>query len=238
MGEDRTEVNRDVRGSGRVTITEAATLLGVHPNIVSGRVKAGLYDAEKVATEHGLTWMIDRDSLVNNPLPRDSQRTPSQMVNPEAATPMELVQGLLRPFVEDLGRVREELGAERARREQAERERDELAARLEALTKTPEAPESAAEASDTTEPRSGEHAPTEPAEGSQEAAQERISWVALFYNLLRAALVISFLYLVVVFASSYLFLDSTLVVGIIGVVGTLGAAWLTVYLIRRARRGL
>ena len=69
MGEGHTGGNRDVRGSGRVTITEAATLLGVHPNTVRGRVKAGIYDAEKVATEHGLTWMIDRDSLVNGPLP-------------------------------------------------------------------------------------------------------------------------------------------------------------------------
>ena len=229
MGEDRTEVNQDVRGPNRVTITEAATLLGVHPNTVRGRVKAGLYDAEKVATEHGLTWMIDRDSLVNNPLPRDSQLTPSQMVNPGAATPIEVVQDLLRPFVEDLGRVREELGAERVRREQAERERDELAARLEALTKTPESPERA-------EPRSGEPAPTEPAEGSQEAAQERISWVALFFNLLAAAVVIGFVYLTVrvglVAQSDF----PTLVVGIIGVVGALGAAWLTVYLTRRARR--
>ena len=33
-----------------------------------------------------------------------------------------------RPFVEDLGRAREELGAERVRREQAEQERDRLAA--------------------------------------------------------------------------------------------------------------
>ena len=35
--------------------------------------------------------------------------------------------------MEDLGRVREELGAERVRREQAERERDELRARLQSL---------------------------------------------------------------------------------------------------------
>ena len=55
MGEDYTEVNPSVRGTERVTITEAATLLGVHPNTVRGRVKAGIYDAEKVATEHGLT---------------------------------------------------------------------------------------------------------------------------------------------------------------------------------------
>jgi hypothetical protein len=178
MGENHTEVNQNVRGLDRVTITEAATLLGVHPNTVRGRVKAGLYDAEKVATEHGLTWMIDRDSLVNNPLPRDLQLAPSQMVNPETATPTEVVQDLLRPFVEDLGRAREELGAERVRREQAERERDELAARLEAVTKTPEAPESAARTSDTTEPRSTTEGQQEPTSRPQE--ETRSWWRRMF----------------------------------------------------------
>ena len=161
MTEDRTEVNHSVRDSGRVTITEAATLLGVHPNTVRARVKAGEYDAEKVATEHGLTWMIDRDSLINPPLTRDLQDPPSQMVNPENATPIELVQDLLRPFVEDLGRVREELGAERVLREQAEGERDKLAAELEALREARDAPEATSEdvsssevpPSDTEEPR-------------------------------------------------------------------------------------
>jgi hypothetical protein len=60
-----------------------------------------------------------------------------------------VVQALLRPFVEDLGRVREELGAERVRREQAERERDELAARLAAL----ESPKEPADAPEGSEPR-------------------------------------------------------------------------------------
>ncbi len=169
MGEGATGVNKDVRDSDRVTITEAATLLGVHPNTVRGRVKAGLYDAEKVATEHGLTWMIDRDSLVNNPLPTDSQPTPSQVINPEVSTPTEVIQEMLRPFVEDLGRVREELGAERVRREQAERERDELAARLEALTETPQVPETASETTEDTD------MPTD-VTGSQEATERRSWW--------------------------------------------------------------
>ena len=55
----------------------------------------------------------------------------------DAATPEAFMQGLLAPFVEDLGRVREELGADRVRREQAERERDEL---LEALRGVEERP--------------------------------------------------------------------------------------------------
>jgi hypothetical protein len=156
MGEDRTEVNKDVRGAGRVTITEAATLLGVHPNTVRGRVKAGVYDAEKVATEHGFTWMIDPNSLVNESLPRASQNLPQQPVNPThaaSATPMELVQDLLWPFVEDLGSVREELGAERILREQAEQERDELRRRLESLQERRDAPETVPESEPGTEHR-------------------------------------------------------------------------------------
>ncbi len=154
MGDEHVGFNENVRGSGKVTITEAATLLGVHPNTVRGRVKAGAYEAEKVATEHGLTWIIDRESLINPTLPRDSQYTPSQTVNPQDVTPVEVVQDLLRPFVEDLGRVREQLGAERVLREQAERERDELAARLHALAETrdePHGPETVSEAAEGTE---------------------------------------------------------------------------------------
>ena len=52
---------------------------------------------------------------------------------------------MLRPFVEDLGRVKEELGAERVRREQAERELDELRTRLEALQESPQTPETPTE---------------------------------------------------------------------------------------------
>jgi hypothetical protein len=111
MGEDRTDATNTVRGSDRVTIAQAASLLGVHPNTVRNRVKAGAYDAEKVVTENGQTWMIARNSLLNNPLPKGSQQTPSQRKPNLELQPTELVQELLRPFVEDLGRVREELGA-------------------------------------------------------------------------------------------------------------------------------
>ena len=77
MTEGREGVNRSEGLQGRVTIPQAATLLGVHPNTVRKRVKAGVYDAEKVFTENGATWMIDRDSLVNNLLPKASQAAPS-----------------------------------------------------------------------------------------------------------------------------------------------------------------
>ncbi len=138
MAEEHHSANSPDRDVNRVTISEAASLLGVHPNTVRNRVKDGTYQAEKFVTERGPTWYIDRDSLVTNTPTSGLQAHPQHIVNKEA---LEVVQDLLRPFVEDLGRVREELGAERVRREQAERERDELAARLAKLEPAPEPPE-------------------------------------------------------------------------------------------------
>jgi transcriptional regulator with XRE-family HTH domain len=51
------------RAIERVTIAEAASLLGCHFNTVRSRVMAGMYRAEKIDTENGPTWMIERDSL-------------------------------------------------------------------------------------------------------------------------------------------------------------------------------
>ncbi len=161
MTEGHREVNEGGEGIERVTISEAATLLSVHPNTVRSRVKDGTYEAEKILTERGPTWMIDRNSLITNTLPSGSQPVPSQTQQQASVQATELVQDLLRPFVEDLGRVREELGAERVLREQVERERDKLAEELEALRETRDAPETPSEdvsgseapSSDTEEPR-------------------------------------------------------------------------------------
>ena len=128
MESGQQDTNSGGRADEGVTISEAAALLGVHPNTVRNRVKAGIYEAEKVFTENGQTWMIDRDSILNNPLPKGSQQPPSQLLSRSEVQPTHLLQDALRPFVEDLGRAREELGAERVRREQAEQERDRLAA--------------------------------------------------------------------------------------------------------------
>ena len=73
MGEDRNP-NKIERAKERVTIREAAAILGVHPNTVRSRVKAGTYQAEKVVTERGETWMIDRDSLTTNTHTSDPQQ--------------------------------------------------------------------------------------------------------------------------------------------------------------------
>ncbi len=103
---------------------------------------------------------------------------------------MEFVQELLRPFVNELGEVREELGAERVRREmaettlregmaeerrrreEAERERDDLRRELYGLRETPEASEVAEEQQGRGEPHSA-------TAGSQTATQ-RPWWRRIF----------------------------------------------------------
>ena len=113
-----------------LTISEAATLLGVHKNTIRNRIKDGTYKAEKVITERGYTWLIEReslfdsDNLANNTLSNGAQGVVNQDVS-------RALQTVLEPFVRDLGNVREELGRERALRERAEQELAELKQRLE-----------------------------------------------------------------------------------------------------------
>jgi hypothetical protein len=171
MDEDHIKVNTDEALHDRVTIREASTLLGVHPNTVRKRVKDGVYEAEKISTEHGFTWMIHRNTLLNTSPTTDTQISPLQSAINLETTPEAFVQGMLRPFVEDLGRVREELGAERVLREQAERERDELRRRLEALQKLREA-----SVSDSEKPNNGDDVPAD-----QDEPKERRSWLHRFF---------------------------------------------------------
>ena len=170
MNKNHIKIISDDTLQDRVTIREASTLLCVHPNTVRKRVKDGVYEAEKVSTEHGFTWMIHRNTLLNTPPTRDTQISPLQSTGNLENTPEVFVQGMLRPFVEDLGRVREELGAERVLREQAERERDELRRRLEALQEP-----RGASVSDSEKPGNGD------VPEGQERPQERRSWLYRFF---------------------------------------------------------
>ena len=168
MGEDRTDVHNVGKGGDRLTIAEASALLGVHKNTVRNRIKNGSYRAEMVQTERGPTYLIERESLLTNLTANTLSSASQELVSPQA---MEFVQELLRPFVSELGEIREELGAERARREmaestmregmeeerrrreEAERERDDLRQELEHLRKTPEAAETVEEQPERAEPR-------------------------------------------------------------------------------------
>src|SRR4028118_885193 len=102
----------------RLTIAEAARLLGVHKNTVRNRIKDGTYSAEKVLTERGETYFLDRKHLlqVHGNFSSDNTLTSASQEG-SLPTGVGIVRELLRPFIEELGTVREELGAERARRE-------------------------------------------------------------------------------------------------------------------------
>jgi excisionase family DNA binding protein len=167
VGEDRTDAHSVSRGGDRLTIAEAATLLGVHKNTVRNRIKDGTYKAEKVITKRGETYLIERKSLLTNLTTNTLSRGSQQLVNP---APMEFVQELLRPFVSELGDVREELGAERARRRMAEEKAAALEAELQELRDARESPETA-----TAEPDRVEDRPDAP-RSPQTATQPRPWW--------------------------------------------------------------
>jgi excisionase family DNA binding protein len=168
VGEDRTDAHSVGRGGDRLTIVEAAALLGVHKNTVRNRIKNGSYRAEMVQTERGPTYLIERESLLTNLNTNTLSSASQELVSNQA---MEFVQDLLRPFVSELGEVREELGAERARRQMAEQRAAALEAELEALKEAQESSQTAEEAPERVEP---DAATGEAAEGVQRSWWRRI----------------------------------------------------------------
>ena len=169
VGEGRTHAHSVGRAGDRLTIAEAATLLGIHKNTVRNRIKNGSYRAEMVQTERGPTYLIERESLLTNLTTNTLSSTSQELVS---QTAMEFVQELLRPFVSELGQVREELGAERARRQMAEERAAAIEAELEAFRETRESPETAAEEADRAEPR--------PATGEAQEGVQRPWWRRMF----------------------------------------------------------
>ena len=161
VGEDSTHAHSVGRGGDRLTIAQAATLLGIHKNTVRNRIKNGSYRAEMVQTERGPTYLIERESLLTN-LTTNTLSSASQELVSQSA--MEFVQELLRPFVSELGQVREELGAERARRQMAEERAAALEAELEAFRETRESPEPVEEEQEMAAPHSATGEAQEPAE--------------------------------------------------------------------------
>ena len=169
VGEGR-DTNNIGRSGDRLTIAEAAALLGVHKNTVRNRIKNGSYRAEMVQTERGPTYLIERESLLTNLSANALSRASQELVGHQA---MEFVQELLRPFVSELGDIREELGAERTRRQMAEQRAAALEAELEALREPRESSQIAEE-----EPERAEepHA----AAGEAEEGQRRSWWRRMF----------------------------------------------------------
>jgi len=171
VGEDRTEGAQP--GKEYITVGEAAKLLGVHRNTVHNRIKTGRISAHKVLEADREVYRIERDSLDVGRTSAgvrtlDAQRTAaSEELSRMIATRLDEI---VRDYTHQLGDLREELGAERTRREmaeatlhegmaeeqrrreEAERERDELRRELYALRTPRESSETAEEAPDRAEP--------------------------------------------------------------------------------------
>jgi excisionase family DNA binding protein len=191
VGEDRTEgAQQDDSSKEYVTVGEAAKLLGIHRNTVHHRIKSGRITAHKVVEGEREVYRVERDSLGVGRTSAyvhtlDAQRTTaSEELARMIATRLDEI---VRDYTHELGDLREELGAERARREiaestlregmaeerrrreEAERERDVLRRELYALREPRESPETVKEAPERAEPRSATGGP-------QEGVQRRSWW--------------------------------------------------------------
>jgi excisionase family DNA binding protein len=160
VGEDRTEGAQ--QGKDYLTVGEAAKLLGVHRNTIHYRIKTGRIKAHKVVEDDNEVYRIERDSIdvgrtSADVRTLDAQRTTaSEELSRMIATRLDQI---VRDYTHKLGDLREELGAERARREiaeatlregmaeeqrrreDAERERDDLRRELYSLRRATEASE-------------------------------------------------------------------------------------------------
>jgi excisionase family DNA binding protein len=121
VGEGRTEGAQ--QGKDYLTVGEAAKLLGVHRNTIHYRIKNRRIKAHKVVEADNEVYRIERDSLdvgrtSADVRPLDAQRTTAseELSRMIAARLDEIV----RNYTHELGDLREELGAERTRREMAE----------------------------------------------------------------------------------------------------------------------
>ncbi len=167
-----------MEGGDTLTIRQAAALLSVHPNTVRNRIKAGVYSADKVYTEHGETFLIPRSELVQ-------EAPPNSIPSPSHSQPLpdvrEAMHALLEPFVRELGDVREELGRERERREAAERLAEDLERELREAREALKASESPGPTDTPTGPAAGAHAATEPPQrATPRPAQHRPWWRRVF----------------------------------------------------------
>jgi hypothetical protein len=93
---EREGTNNAGRAVERATIAEAAALLGCHPNTIRNRVKAGMYRAEKVHTENGPTWLIERDSLITNAPTSARQQGVRGVPTPQQEALQELARAIVR----------------------------------------------------------------------------------------------------------------------------------------------
>jgi Helix-turn-helix domain len=200
-GQDRrTAADESSESSGWVTTDVAAAALGVSPRTVRRYIDRG--DLAGRVEEEGITraWLVSIDSLqalrdrrgvagrdrvesaemtavadtLAEVVDRMSARLEARTAEAaDARARLELTERAESTLREEHDRVRKELGTERVRREQAERERDELAAKLSALQEPREAPETTAENAEGSRERHF-------TEEAQEAPERRSWWRRFF----------------------------------------------------------
>jgi excisionase family DNA binding protein len=172
VGEGRTEGAQ--QGREYVTVGEAAKLLGVHRNTIHNRIKNRRIRAHKVIEGDREVYRIERDSLGVGHTSADVRTLDAQRTTASEELARMIATRLneiVRDYTHQLGALREELGAERARREmaestmrdgmaeerrlreEAERERDELRRQLYARREPQESPQTAEEQQGRGEPR-------------------------------------------------------------------------------------
>ena len=171
MGEDTThgnnaDTNREVTSeSGWVTTQQAAKALGVTARTVRWHIEKGNLEAVPQSEGVRRTWLVSIDSLqafrdsrqATGNLPRGDRATAeSADITPDI--PGDAIRELADRLIEEASKateyrlrlelteqaqstLEEQLAAERVRRDQAERECDELRRELKALRETPQAPQ-------------------------------------------------------------------------------------------------
>jgi hypothetical protein len=194
------DVREEASGSGWTTTKQAAKLLGVSRRSVQGYVRRGLLEAQEQGQGVNKTFLVSIDSL--NAL-HDRRRHEASEAAKFAEASAEAAETAhqytdtgeaLRHAIERVeartaeatelrirlelteqaqSTLQEELIEERRRREEAERERDELRQKLYAPREAPEASETVKEETERAEPH--------PATGrAQESVQRRSWWRRVF----------------------------------------------------------
>ncbi len=203
MGEDSTrgdnaESNRDATAhAGWVTTQVAARSLDISPRTVRWHIEQGHIEAKSQGEGVRRSWLVSIDSLQAFRDTRKRQRQSPEGFREEqqsadiaAQPPGSPIRELADRLVEEASRasefrvrleisekaestLREDLAEERRRREEAERERDDLRRELYALREPREPPEAAEE-------QQGRGRPHSDAPGAPEAVQRRSWWRRVF----------------------------------------------------------
>ncbi len=195
---DNAESNRDATAhAGWVTTQVAARALDISPRTVRWHIEQGHIEAKSQGEGVRRSWLVSIDSLQAFRDARKRQRQSpegfrekQQSADIAAQPPGSPIRELADRLVEEASRasefrvrleisekaestLREDLAEERRRREEAERERDDLRRELYALREPREPPEAAEE-------QQGRGRPHSDAPGASEAVQRRSWWRRVF----------------------------------------------------------